>query len=112
MANSDEQYTSSSTSRLGCTSPSKCSGNLYPSLVPAIAPVTAGVAASTSVAAANEGDVAPAATPSVTSKGLASKQGGPQDWNAAALARIIRGIPNTLAPFFQGMAPPHHNLMD
>jgi E3 ubiquitin-protein ligase HUWE1 len=83
-----------------------------PSLVPAIVPVTDGTAASSSVAAANEGNVASTATPSVTSKGPAAKQEGPQDWNAAALARIIRGIPNTLAPFFQGMIPSHHNLVD
>ena len=67
-----------------------------PSLVPAIPSVTAGADASSSVP--NEGN---AATSLVNSKGLA-KQGGPQEWNAAALTRIIRGIPNTLAPFYQG----------
>lgn len=70
-----------------------------PSLVPAIpsAGADAVVVASTSVP--NEGN---GATSLVNSKGLA-KQGGPQEWNAAALTRIIRGIPNTLAPFYQGI---------
>ena len=74
-----------------------------PSLAPTVAPATDGAAAFASVAAANEENVSPAATPSVTPKGPAAKQ-GPQDWNASALGRIIQGIPNTLAPFFQGTA--------
>ena len=83
-----------------------------PSLVPATAPVTDGAAESTSVLAANEGDIIPGVTSLVTSEAPAAKEGGPQDWNAAALARIIQGIPNTLAPFFQGMPIYTNNFVD
>jgi E3 ubiquitin-protein ligase HUWE1 len=79
-------------------------GEGTPSLVPAI---PAGAAVSSSVTAVNEGSVTPAVTPTLTGQGSTAKQGGPQDWNAAALVRIIRGLPNTLAPFFQGMIPSH-----
>jgi len=30
------------------------------------------------------------------------KQESPRDWNAAALKHITQGLPNALAPFFQG----------
>lgn len=36
------------------------------------------------------------------SKDNASKQDGPRDWNASSLKHITQGLPNALAPFFQG----------
>ena len=71
-----------------------------PSLVSATLPVTHDAAASSSVSALTEGNATPSST---SSKGPV--RDGPQEWNAAALARIVQGIPNTLAPFFQGMNP-------
>jgi E3 ubiquitin-protein ligase HUWE1 len=32
----------------------------------------------------------------------AAKHDGPRDWNANSLKHIIQGLPNALAPFFQG----------
>lgn len=46
----------------------------------------------------------------VNTQGGAVKDDAPRDWNAAALRHLTQGLPNALAPFFQGLlihATPH-----
>jgi len=48
---------------------------------------------------ANAGSVTTNAKP-----GQATKHQGPRAWNASALKHITHGLPNALAPFFQGVS--------
>lgn len=41
-------------------------------------------------------------SPQSTVKDKVAKPTGPRDWNASSLKHITQGLPNALAPFFQG----------
>lgn len=54
---------------------------------------------------ANDVNTAPTLNPSENNS--ATKHDEPRDWNANSLKHITQGLPNALAPFFQGNITPN-----
>jgi E3 ubiquitin-protein ligase HUWE1 len=69
---------------------------------PAESPRTDGVGAIGGSSSSDAGNASGGANASHTTD-QSSKRQGSRDWNASALKHITQGIPNALAPFFQGM---------
>lgn len=67
-----------------------------------IVPTTDGVGAIGDSSFSDAGNASGGASTSQTTD-QSSRPQGSRDWNASALKHITQGIPNALAPFFQGM---------
>lgn len=74
-----------------------------PSLNTTIMPITDGAAAIDGSGPSTTGNASAIVGASQQTTEAPSTCEGPWDWNASALKHITQGIPNALAPFFQGM---------